>query len=334
VSLLSPSFDLLDTTKKHMPQKVAVAWSGGADSTALLCFLKSKGYAIQAWHINHGWFASSAAQAETLAAQAHAWNIPFYSKTLVKPKQNIEAESRQLRYAAFVQIAEETQCFHLALGHHLQDQAETVCMRLLQGAGVAGCQGMKSFRQHESLFLHRPFLHIDKAQMYQYLKAQHIGWLEDPSNQDYTIWRNKIRHQLFPHMQRVGKDPVALFMRYQKQAQKVQNSIAQLAQTCVVTLNNNSQSSYCSVDWQQWSAQSSSVRVYLLQKMIGILFADGKVFGRRHFQAIAQWQEHGSHGWVSLSGCHLQKHEEKLKLFKGNKGLNHMKAKQIEVNNE
>ena len=321
MSLLSPSFDLLDAIKKQMPKKVAVAWSGGADSTALLLYLRSQGYDVCAWYIDHGWFASSSKQTKILADRAQDWHIPFYTKTLVKPKRNIEAESRRLRYDAFVQLAEETQCFHLALGHHIEDQAETVCMRLLQGAGVSGCRGMKYVRQHQNIVLYRPFLHVYKVQIYQYLKAHDIGWLEDPSNQDMRIWRNKVRRQLFPKIESCGRDPVALFLRYQHQAERIQNTIKTLVEPCFFDVFSSQKERYVSVDWYQWYSQSSVIRVYILQKMIGILFADGKVLGRRHFQAIEQWKEHGSHGWVSLSGCYLQKQENKLKLFKGNKSL-------------
>ncbi|MDQ6983472.1 MAG: tRNA lysidine(34) synthetase TilS, partial [Ghiorsea sp.] len=222
-------FNLPKQVLKVLPNTLAVAWSGGADSTALLHYFKAEGYAVSAWHIDHGWSVLSAKQAVSLAQRAEAWGIPFYYKTLQKPKQNIEAESRQLRYAAFSDLADETQCFNLVLGHHLEDQAETVCMRLLQGAGVAGCQGIRRVRKQGNLFLHRPFLHIKKAKIKQYLHEQDIDWLEDPSNQDVRIWRNKIRHQLFPMMQSQGVDPVALFLRYQKQAIKVQHNIEMLA---------------------------------------------------------------------------------------------------------
>ncbi|MBN4060511.1 tRNA lysidine(34) synthetase TilS [bacterium AH-315-I20] len=314
-------FNLPKQALKVLPNTLAVAWSGGADSTALLHYFKAEGYAVSAWHIDHGWSALSAKQVVPLAQRAEAWGIPFYCKTLQKPKQNIEAESRQLRYAAFSDLADETQCFNLVLGHHLEDQAETVCMRLLQGAGVAGCQGMRRVRKQGNLFLHRPFLHVKKAKIKQYLHAQDIDWLEDPSNQDVRIWRNKIRHQLFPMMQSQGVEPADLFLRYQKQAIKVQHNIEMLAGNHLIDVIDEAGRHGCRMGWQQWLAQSSSVRVYLLQKMIGILFADGKVLGRRHFKAIEQWRKHGANGWVSLSGCYLERQGESLKIFKGNQKL-------------
>ncbi|MDQ7004385.1 MAG: tRNA lysidine(34) synthetase TilS [Ghiorsea sp.] len=314
-------FNLPKQTLKILPQRLAVAWSGGADSTALLHYLKIEGYDVSAWHIDHGWSGSSAKQAVLLAQRAEAWGIPFYCKTLRKPKQNIEAESRQLRYAAFTDMAEETQCFHLTIGHHREDQAETVCMRLLQGAGVAGCQGMQGVRKQGDLFLYRSFLDVEKVKIKQYLHEQNIDWIEDPSNQDVRIWRNKIRHQLFPMIQNHDVDPTALFLRYQQQAIRVQEGIRGLAEKYVIDVIEEQGRQGCSMDWQEWLMQTPSVRVYLLQKMIGILFTDGKVLGRRHFKAIEQWQQHGANGWVSLSGCYLERQGENLKIFKRNQKL-------------
>jgi hypothetical protein len=69
----------------------------------------------------------------------------------------------------------------------------------------------------------------------------------------------------------------------------------------------------------------------VLQKMIGILFADGKVFGRRHIQAIEQWKEHGGHGWLNLSGCCLYRLGEHLQLCQGNKSLRDEIKARLEV---
>jgi len=315
------SFDLSKATKKDMPKVLAVAWSGGADSTALLIHLKEKGYDVCAWHVDHGWRQESRQQADILKEQANHWNIPFYSRTLVKPLRNLEAESRALRYEAFMSMAKESACYHLALGHHADDQAETVCMRLLQGAGIAGCQGIKGYRKHQELHIWRPLIHIFKADIVLFLQFNQVNWIEDPSNQDTLIWRNKIRYQLFPLMQNKGVDPIHLFLRIQKQAVKLQRDVVLHASPIEISRQQKHGFFYCDVSWEQWVQQKSPVRVYLLQKMIGILFADGKVFGRRHIQAIEQWKEHGGHGWLNLSGCCLYKQGQYLQLCEGNKAL-------------
>jgi tRNA(Ile)-lysidine synthase len=159
---LSLKIQLSEETKLYMPKHLAVAWSGGADSTALILQLIAEGYAVSAWHINHNWHSGSTKVAIDLAEQAKVWDIPFYVLNTEKPKQNIEAEARLGRYAAFEALAKQTGCFDLALGHHADDQAETVCMRLLQGSGVAGCQGMKVHRKHGDLSIWRPILNVPR----------------------------------------------------------------------------------------------------------------------------------------------------------------------------
>jgi len=330
-------FDL----KKHlqcdaMPRRVAVAWSGGADSTALLLLLKKAGFDVVAWHVDHGWHSESCTQANDLRKQAQGWGIPFFLVTLNKPLRSLEAESRNMRYDAFAKLAKQQRRFHLALGHHADDQAETVCMRLLQGSGVAGCQGMRLHRQQGELHLWRPMLGISRLHIEQYLCEQGVAWLQDPSNFDCLLWRNKIRHQLFPKIQAYGENPQRLFLRIQKQAKRVQAEIEALAKhihiRCKDSDNKGKDNRGCSVSWASWCMQSEVVRVYVLQKMIGILFANSKVFGRKHFTAIEQWKKHGAHGWVSLSGCYLQKQGDQLWLFKGYKGAEKYNSHQrIEV---
>ncbi len=304
---------------REKPRRLAVAWSGGADSTALLLMLKAQGFDVLAWHIDHAWSERSATQADQLQKQAKDWGIPFFSRRLKKPKQNIEAESRRLRYTAFDELAEETICFDLALGHHKSDQAETVCMRLLQGAGVAGCQGMHLYRKQRKLHLWRPLLQIGKKELQVYLEQQDVDWLDDPSNVDCKLWRNKIRHQLLPKMQVYNVNAEALFLRLQVQATKLNCTINGLANEIDIKHGCVGEINVCKVNWLQWLQQKKPVRVYVLQKMLGILFADGKVLGRRHFKAIDQWQQHGAHGWVSLSGCCLYRRGDFLYLCQGSK---------------
>jgi len=310
-----------DFIKKSMPKKIAVAWSGGADSTFLLICLQRQGYQVQAWHIDHGWSERSKEIADTLASKASLLCIDYKVIRLKKPQKNLEAEARKGRYAAFEQLAEETGCFHVALGHHADDQAETVCMRLLQGAGVAGCQGMKRYRKHGALHLWRPQLHVPRVRIEQALVEEDMTWLEDPSNRDVSLWRNKIRLQLFPYMNDKGFNPQTLFLRWQAQAERLQHQLEALA--CDVNIQKHVQADaiFCDMEWRVWFEHSRPVRAYLLQQMIGKLFADGSVFGRRHILAIEQWREHGGHGWLNLSGCCLYRQGKSLQLCQGKTSL-------------
>ena len=317
VTLTSLDIPLLD----KMPKQVAVAWSGGIDSTALVLLLRDAGFDVQLWHVDHGWSAQSGLVATALAQQAKARGLTFHLKTIAKAASNIEAEARHSRYQAFADLVKQTGCKHVVLGHHAEDQAETVCMRLLQGAGVAGCQGMKKSRQQQGVTFWRPLLGVHKNLLKQFLIYRQIEWHEDVSNQDITLWRNKIRHQLFPAMETHQVEPCDLFLRWQKQAERIQSEIEQLAQHVVVQRWCEGQTAVCAISWQVWCEQLPSVRVYLLQKMVGMLFADGSVLGRRHIKAIEAWRELGAHGWLNLSGCCLYRYEQDLQLCQGKVSL-------------
>ncbi|MDQ7002401.1 MAG: tRNA lysidine(34) synthetase TilS [Ghiorsea sp.] len=304
-----------------MPKQVAVAWSGGVDSTALVLILRNAGFDVQLWHVDHGWSEKSGLVAVALAAQAKQWGLVFHLKQIHKATRNIEAEARRGRYQAFTDLAKETGCKHIVLGHHAEDQAETVCMRLLQGAGVAGCQGMKQVRQQQGMTLWRPLLAVSKDVLKQCLISQQIVWHEDISNQDTTIWRNKLRHKLFPAMETCQIEPGKLFLRWQKQAERIQTEIEDLAQHVTLQRWHENSIAVCAMNWRAWGEQPLAVRAWLLQKMIGMLFADASVFGRRHIQAIEAWREQGGHGWVNLSGCCLYRFEQDLQLCQGKVSL-------------
>jgi tRNA(Ile)-lysidine synthase len=304
-----------------MPKRVAVAWSGGLDSTALVLLLLDAGFDIQLWHVDHGWSEQSGQVAAALAQQAKLWELSFHLKHTHKAKSNIEAEARKHRYQAFTALAKETGCEHIVLGHHAEDQAETVCMRFLQGAGVAGCQGMKSVRSQQDVTLWRPLLTVPKERLKQFLICRQIEWHEDASNQDVTIWRNKIRHKLFPAMAARGVEPSVLFLRWQKQAERMQGRIEGLAQHVTLQRWQQDSTAVCAMNWDDWCEQILPVRVCLLQRMVGMLFADGSVLGRRHIHAIETWREQGGHGWLNLSGCCLYRHEQDLQLCLGKVSL-------------
>jgi len=319
-----------------MPNHIAVAWSGGADSTALLLLLLEKGYHVQAWHVDHGWHDESRQNAELLAEQAKAWNIDFHVMALQKPKNNFEAEARRGRYMCFERISQKVDCLDLCLAHHADDQAETVYMRLLQGAGVAGCGGMRAQRKHGKLNIWRPLLGVSRSDIELFLQKRGVKWLQDPSNQDISLWRNKIRCKVFPKIEEAGVNPHVLFLRWQKVATKVQQKIEHGAQEIDVCVNLGNNPRVSVLDWQRWSTQSAPVRAFLLQKMIGLLFADGRVFGRRHILAIEQWREHGGNGWLNLSKCCLYRKGPDLQLCQGKLSLRDSSSKRmnIEVENE
>ncbi len=295
----------------RLPGRLAVGFSGGADSTALLLALRDTGHGVIAWHVDHGWRADSAREVDRLRRRMDTWGIEFYSAKLgVVPASNREAAGRRARYAQFSLWARVQGIKTLCLAHHRDDQAETVCMRMLQGSGVAGCAGMKSKREQGDLRIVRPLLQVPKSALQAALRQAGVGWLEDASNQDTTLMRNHIRHDLFSGMRKMGVDPAILFDRWQRQASRLAALLDAQASTAEIWRR----SGMVSVSWHIWREMSGSVRACVLQRMMTMLFGEGTVLGRRHIRLAELWLRKGGHGGIDLSRCRLSHQGEGLHL--------------------
>ncbi|MBF0281982.1 MAG: tRNA lysidine(34) synthetase TilS, partial [Zetaproteobacteria bacterium] len=298
---------------RQLPQRLAVAWSGGIDSTLLLLTLKEAGFTVFAWHVDHAWHGASAENAKALELLADAWAIPFVKVRLSSPSaNNREANARSGRYQAFVSLAKSEGVDALCLGHHANDQAESVCMRMLQASGVKGLQGMHSVRAQQGLSLYRPWLHVPRQAIERVLHLNQIPYIDDPSNEDVRLWRNHIRKSLFPAMFAEGVDPLALFQRWQLQAVRVGGVVSDLVEQVNVESIDPHQ---CAVLWKDWNRVTATVRIYLLQTMFTTLLGEGVVPGRRHLLDVESWTQRGGLGGLDLSRCRLQRKQKRVVLL-------------------
>ena len=207
-------------------KRIAVALSGGLDSVVLLDTVckaqaKNKSTEIFTFHIHHG-----------LQKQADDWLI--FCKKLAKKYKihfdfrllhltgsqeqgNIEARARAGRYEALTDLCIEYGIEDLLLAHHQNDQAETVLLQLLRGAGVAGAAAMPSSRQldskHGKITLWRPLLDQSKKELEAYAKEHKLQWIEDPSNQDSKYRRNAIRKTIIPALEKIQPEAIANLAR-------------------------------------------------------------------------------------------------------------------------
>jgi tRNA(Ile)-lysidine synthase len=179
---------------------VALAVSGGADSLALLVLAGAAGCRATAYHVDHGLRAGSAAEARLVAEAAEKFGAGFVALSVdVEPGPNLEARARVARYQALP--------VEVCTGHTADDQAETILLNLLRGAGSNGLAGMRAGPRHPILALRRNDTHE---------LATHLGLdvVEDPSNHDRSYRRNVVRHELIPSLNKVsGRDLVPLLCR-------------------------------------------------------------------------------------------------------------------------
>jgi len=303
----------------HWQQALAVGFSGGADSTALLLALAAQHPHIEAWHIDHGWHRQSSLQAEHLRQQCAQWGITFRSqRVLCSHANNREASARSARMQAFSDLAKQHGIAQLALAHHREDQAETVLMRMLHGDGVRGCCGIARQQTIKGIQLLRPLLSTSRKQIEQALTQAGVGWLHDPSNHDTSLARNHLRLHLMPMMtqtlaqQASRSNATDLMLRWQQQAAILAKNIAQQSNTIGITAQKNG----VSIGWQAWCAQLAAVRAWTLQRMASALHGQGACMGRRHIELAETWLKQGGHRGIDLSRCRLEHRSEQLWLIK------------------
>ena len=180
---------------------VLLAVSGGPDSTALLFLaarwaksLKQKPQLIAAT-VDHGLRKESKREAADVAKLAGKLGVPhrILNWTGKKPKSGIQQSARQARYALLSEAAKRAGATHIVTAHTLDDQAETVLMRMARGSGIGGLAGMARRSRLDGLVLVRPFLDIPKARLVATLKAAKIPYVEDPSNTDPKYTRARLR---------------------------------------------------------------------------------------------------------------------------------------------
>ncbi|SAL10768.1 tRNA(Ile)-lysidine synthetase [Caballeronia sordidicola] len=183
---------------------IAVAFSGGLDSTTLLdAAVRCAGEArVIALHVHHGLSPNADAWAAHCHAFARALGVRFASRQVDVVREggeSLEAAARDARYRALDALCDEQGATTLWLAHHADDQAETVLLQLLRGAGVAGLAAMAPQRADGlSVPRVRPLLHVLRAQLEHYAHQRDLRWIDDESNTDTRYARNALRHDVLP----------------------------------------------------------------------------------------------------------------------------------------
>ncbi len=189
-----------------------LAISGGPDSMALLDLHHrlNQGRFVVA-HLDHRLRPDSAEDATFVRTQAEARGFAFVGGVWVAPHQaggiGVEAAARAERYRFLASAARHHGLSHVATGHHLDDQIETVLHRIIRGAGPGGLRGIHARRPLErGLTLVRPMLGLRRAAILDYLERRGLPWREDPTNRDGGNLRGTIRARLLPFLERGVSD--------------------------------------------------------------------------------------------------------------------------------
>lgn len=187
---------------------LCVALSGGCDSVVLLHALRQLDLPVvlSALHVHHGLSPHADAWAGFCTRLCASLDVPLRLRHVDVPRDSgsgLEAAARRLRHAAFAECGANG-VHWVALAHHRDDQAETVLLNLLRGAGVDGAAGMAPEREHRGgalgVRLIRPLLDVPRAALEAYAAANGLSWIDDESNADTAFRRNYLRHEIMPRL--------------------------------------------------------------------------------------------------------------------------------------
>lgn len=277
---------------------VAVAYSGGRDSTALLHATASAaadvpGLQVLALHVHHGlsaqadaWLAH--AQATCLAFADRGWPVRLLSRRVQVASEaglSLEAEARRVRHAALAEMAREAGADLLLLAHHRRDQAETFLLQALRGGGVAGLAAMPKDDWREGVRWVRPWLDRPREAIEGYVAHHGLGFIEDDSNGDRRFARNRLRLDVWPALMAAFPDAeVALVQAASHAADALPPLRAWQAEALQDLGGDDGTGEPGALDAVAWSALPDGERRQVLLAWLG-----------RHGVGSASWVERLSH---------------------------------------
>ncbi len=213
---------------------LAVAFSGGADSTALLHAAAAQWPGqVHAIHVHHGLQAAADDFALHCQTACQALGVTLHVLQVnarAEPGQSPEDAARNARYAALAQAAHVAGLQDVLLGQHADDQVETMLLALSRGAGLPGLSAMPARFERHGVQFHRPLLALSAASLRQALLDRQIAFVDDPTNSDERYTRNRIRARLLPALAETFPQfhqTFARSARHAAQAQRVLDEIAE-----------------------------------------------------------------------------------------------------------
>ena len=194
---------MIDLEKKT---SILVAVSGGVDSIYMLHTLINRGYeTLGVAHFDHMIRETSEKDALLVEAEANKYKLPFFAikenipEMAKQEKKSLELLARERRRQFFYSIMDEREYTWLALGQHLDDQAETVLYNFIRGSGVRGLAGMKALDEEQKIF--RPLFNLSKKEIYEKATELNLTWIEDETNHGEENDRSWLRNIVLPELE-------------------------------------------------------------------------------------------------------------------------------------
>ncbi len=291
----------------------ALAVSGGADSVALMLLLKDwlskrteKGEPSTTIHIltvDHGLRPESQHEVLWVKKQAEELNFPVAILRWQgeKAKSSIQEKARDARYQLMSEWCHSNNIPAIITAHHLDDQAETVIMRLARGSGIDGLAAISNIRYLHNIILLRPLLDVSKKELILYLKSINVDWLDDPSNDNTDFERVRIRNA-FPTLQEIGLESSAI-ARSAKRIRRASNALDYYAQQSLVQLCRLEPEGYAVIDRNAVFGLPEEVSLRCLTKLVHLIGGKAKIPSMQKMENLYEQLKSNQAEDTSVAGC-------------------------------
>ena len=286
--------------------RVAVACSGGPDSMALLvlakAWLKHKRGSLTALIVDHGLREESRQEAKTV--QNRIWNIGLraviLSNKVARLNSKIQETAREIRYLAIRDWCEKFGCLHLLIGHHRDDQAETVYMRAEKGGGEDGLAGMAPILELGEVRLLRPLLYFPKQRLLATVEVAGVQVVDDPSNRDERFYRSRLRKTL-----NSAEERVTLFREAASYALLRQSNDLRTAE-CLMRACEIYPEGYAILDFAAAEDVSFGIKLRILSQLCTAIGGRRYPAKKNKVKRLAEWVwSTAPIGGRTLAGCRI-----------------------------
>ncbi len=290
--------------------RLLIGVSGGADSVALLHGLhelnRQRGlcWNLHVAHLHHGIRGCEAdADAAFVKDLADRLDLPVTVEKMDVPEiaqvrgLSVEEAAREVRYVFFERICLHTESRWIVLGHHADDNAETVLHRIVRGTGLRGLAGIAPVRRlspASDIQVVRPLLKLHREDILDYLRETGLQWREDRSNAETSLTRNRIRHEILPLLEsKVNKQVRDALIRLAEQARLTDSYLAETAQRTLETLVINRTDCDLAINLPALLKRSRVIRAELVRQAFLWLRVGEQQIDRRHVMAVLHLAEQG-----------------------------------------
>ncbi|HIH2818172.1 TPA: tRNA lysidine(34) synthetase TilS [Clostridioides difficile] len=295
---------VLSTINKHnliqKGDKIVLGLSGGPDSVCLLHVLnrlkKDFNIEIYAAHLNHQ-IRGIEAQKDALYVSklCEDMGIIFFVKSINVPKYceneglSLEEGARKLRYEMFYEIKDKIKANKIAIGHNLNDQAETVMMRIMRGTGLKGLKGIDYIRDNCII---RPILDVERNEIEEYCEAYNLNPRIDKTNLENIYTRNKIRLDLLPYMKdNFNLNVIESIVRMSNSLKSDNDYIEKEAEAKFREVSNIKEKGFVEINLDDFVCLHDAIKVRVLRNSIKHILGDTNFVDQRHIEDIMSLED-------------------------------------------